>query len=170
VSNDKAMSADPIWSLVEAAEHTGVSRATVQRLAASGKITGAYKDLTGWKVPMSGLIAAGLTVSATPVSSKTDKDIEAARELFRARGEAERWRMRAEGLERELARADQHLSDMRRTIAIFELERAAPQASPVVAEEPQARQVVVQLKEPTFGEPQRRSFLMSFKRRSRARS
>jgi hypothetical protein len=119
------MSTEPIWSLVEAAEHTNTSRATLQRLAVAGKITGARKSGRGWKVPMSGLIAAGLTVEATPQASTSEqRRIEQAAELREARAEAERWRTRAEGLERELQRTDEHLTDLRRTLAMIETTRA----------------------------------------------
>ena len=119
------MSTEPIWSLVEAAEHTNTSRATLQRLATSGKIPGAHKDARGWKVPMSGLIAAGLTVEATPrASTQEQARIETTAELREARAEAERWRTRAEGLERELRRSDEHLTDLRRTLAMLEAPRA----------------------------------------------
>jgi hypothetical protein len=114
VGDHVAMSTEPIWSLVEAAEHTNTSRATLQRLATSGKIPGAHKDARGWKVPMSGLIAAGLTVEATPrASTQEQARIETTAELRDAIAEAERWRTRAEGLERELQRADESLRQLR---------------------------------------------------------
>jgi hypothetical protein len=96
---------DDLLTLVEAAARTGKSRATLQRLATAGQIPGARKDTRGWKVPLTGLLAAGL-ISSTVTAKDAD-------ELRDAIAEAERWRTRAEGLERELQRADESLKQLR---------------------------------------------------------
>ena len=143
------MSTEPIWSLVEAAEHTGTSRATLQRLAVAGKILGARKSGRGWKVPMSGLIAAGLTVEATPrASTNEQRRIEEAAQVREARAEAERWRARAEGLERELQRVDEHLTDLRRTLAVIEATRAPDMltTSTIDEKEPPSTVIVAETK------------------------
>lgn len=115
-----------MWTLNEAAERTRTSRSTLQRLASSGLIIGAYKQGRAWHVPMSGLIAAGLKVSEDTTATGRQREIEQQIEVQRARDEATRWRMKAEALERELTRADGHLADMRRALAVLEL-NAAPQ-------------------------------------------
>lgn len=114
VGDDGAVSTEPIWTLVEAAERTGMSRATLQRLVVAGKIPGAHKVGRGWKVPMSGLLASGLVVGEPSVSAP--REVEQHRALIEARAEADRHRMRAESLERELRRADEQIADLRRVL------------------------------------------------------
>jgi septal ring factor EnvC (AmiA/AmiB activator) len=101
------MADEPMWTLVQAAQHTRRSRATIQRLAADGSIVGAVKDGRAWRVPISGLIAAGLEVHDSPQpTSREQIEIEHQRQVADLRARADRERDRAEMLATQLARAD----------------------------------------------------------------
>jgi excisionase family DNA binding protein len=116
---------DRMWSLIEAAERTGTSRSTLQRLATTGKIAGATKQGRGWKLPTSGIIGAGLTMTDPQPASREHRDIERDIALADARREADQHRERADALQRELHRADQQINDYRRILNSRLLELAA---------------------------------------------
>lgn len=134
-----------MWTLVEAAERTGVSRATLQRMIAAGTIVGAEKLGRGWKIPTTGLIGAGLKVDDPKPSSKEHAELDRDRQIMNARMEAERHRMRAEALQRELSRADETIADLRKVLnsRLLMLE-AAPVDEPV-----RVGPVVAEIKKPT---------------------
>lgn len=57
----------PVLSLRDAVEACGVSRATLQRRLKAGAVAGAERsERGGWRIPVSGLIAAGLAPRRTP--------------------------------------------------------------------------------------------------------
>ena len=128
---------EPVWSLDEAASRSNVSRATIQRRIIAGEIIGAHKVGRGWRVPMSGLIAAGIEVSEQPkVSAEAERDALATL-VIAAEEEARRWQQRAESLERELAARVDHLADLKRVIARLELTTGS--APPAPAPRPKRR-------------------------------
>ena len=150
MSDTDLMVNDPELSLVQAAERTGLSRATMQRLAADGKIIGAVKRGRAWRIPQSGLIAAGLTILETPVpSSREQRDLEHRRAIADAQAEAERWRVRAENLESELKRADEALADLRAVLQSQILMLNAAPSAQLVSEPMIVGNQTVEMKQPS---------------------
>ena len=118
---------EPTLSLVEAVARTGRSRAHLQRLAVAGRIEGATKGKNGWRLPISGLIAAGETVHDTPVGRPDEQVVELRRQLDDARAEAQRHRERVEVAERIETDLRDRIVDLRREVddlrATVEFER-----------------------------------------------
>lgn len=114
----------------EAARACGVSRTTISRAAAAGRIDGAERDEAGaWTLPLSGLLAAGFNPGkpSPPEDAQThhrdDDEVVPAR-IHELELEVLRAEVRAQS-----ARADA----LERVVAIYErqLEAAPPQSAPV---------------------------------------
>ena len=134
---------EPTLSLVEAASRTGRSRAALQRMASGGQIPGARKVGRGWRLPISGLIAAGEVVSETPVNTPNMEIVELRRELDELRREVETGRARlstAERLESDLRGQIDDLraanDDLRETVAFHRRELLARNPVPPAIAEP----------------------------------
>lgn len=126
----------PTLGIAEAVRATGTSRSTLQRRLKAGEIPGAHHGPDGtWRIPIAGLIAAGLMDRATPADSPAPSspapvpvEPETVAELGRLRAEVDRLRA-----ERDLAHAlaaerERNLEDLRAALAV--LSRALP-AGPV---------------------------------------
>lgn len=127
----------------EAARACGVSRTTISRAAAAGRIPGAERDEAGaWTLPLSGLLAAGYNPGKpsppeAPVSRPGDGDAsvpaevyELTLELERARAEARVQAARAEALERLVVVYERQLEAPRETVPV------AAQTPPQSASDP----------------------------------
>ncbi|NCL74699.1 hypothetical protein [Rhodococcus sp. YH1] len=140
----------PRWSAAEAARRCAVSRSTIQRALAAGRIPGAEHTPEGWSIPLEGLLAAGFTpdrpsppdpgpgharadaeqVSAADQLAARVRELEAA--LVEQQRETERERLQraaAEAIARE--RAEQ-IGDLRRTVAALEAGRSDRVPAPTV--------------------------------------
>lgn len=112
----------PRWSAATAAKHCGVSRTTIQRAIAAGRIPGAERGPDGWLLPLSGLIAAGFAVDR-PSPPDGDRD--------HARVEVEQVRA-ADHLAARVRELEQQLAETR---AEAERDRAARYAAEQIAAE-----------------------------------
>lgn len=112
----------PRWSAATAAKHCGVSRTTIQRAIAAGRIPGAERGPDGWLLPLEGLLAAGFAVDS-PSPPDGDRD--------HARADAEQVRA-ADHLAARVRELEQELSQAR---ADAERDRAARYAAEQVAAE-----------------------------------
>lgn len=104
---------EKMFTAGEAAQGCGVSRTTISRAAAAGRIAGAKRDEAGaWVLPLSGLLAAGFNPGkpSPPEDEKhrgrddsgvVDRDRMHKLELDVLRAEVREQRTRADGLERE---------------------------------------------------------------------
>lgn len=119
----------PTLSLGEAVRYTGAARSTLQRRLHSGAIAGAERTAGGgWRIPISGLIAAGLAPRSTPPDPEPTpvpsppahpRETELSEELARVRAELATERAVREAVER-------HLADLR--AALEAMSRALPPA------------------------------------------
>lgn len=124
----------PVLTLGAAVKATGVSRSTMQRRLRAGDIPGAHRDTAGgWNIPISGLIAAGLAPKVTPpdteVTAANPADDIGAR-LAAAEQRAARAEAEVDALTRELRRADEHVADMRRALAMLDAGPVAQETKP----------------------------------------
>jgi len=83
-------SAAPMVTLAEAVKISSKSRGTIRRWIADGKIEGAIKTETGWKIPIPSLVSSGAWdgISAPDENTKveeTNRVSELEAELLRAR-------------------------------------------------------------------------------------
>ena len=81
----------PMVSLAEAVNESSKSRGTIRRWITEGKIEGAIKTDTGWKIPIASLVTSGAWDGQTKpadgkaIEEKTDKVSELELELVRVR-------------------------------------------------------------------------------------
>jgi hypothetical protein len=81
----------PVLTLAAAIEACGVSRATLQRRLKAGAIAGAERAPGGgWRIPVSGLIAAGLAPRQTPPEQRSSALADPGSELEQLRSELQR--------------------------------------------------------------------------------
>ena len=72
-------------TLGQAVKAIDVSRSTLQRRLQSDEIEGAHRDDDGvWRIPMRGLISAGLAPRVTPADSAPEVDLTAEVERLRS--------------------------------------------------------------------------------------
>ena len=81
----------PMVSLAEAVNESSKSRGTIRRWITEGKIEGAIKTDTGWRIPIASLVTSGAWDGQTKpadekaIEKKTDKVSELELELVRVR-------------------------------------------------------------------------------------
>ena len=81
----------PMVSLAEAVNESSKSRGTIRRWIAEGKIEGAFKTDSGWRIPIASLVTSGAWDGQTKpedgksIEEKTDKVSELEIELVRVR-------------------------------------------------------------------------------------
>ena len=81
----------PMVSLAEAVNESSKSRGTIRRWITEGKIEGAIKTDTGWRIPIASLVTSGAWDGQTKpadekaIEEKTDKVSELELELVRVR-------------------------------------------------------------------------------------
>ena len=81
----------PVVSLAEAVNESSKSRGTIRRWIAEGKIEGAIKTDSGWRIPIASLVTSGAWDGQTKpedgksIEEKTDKVSELEIELVRVR-------------------------------------------------------------------------------------
>ena len=81
----------PMVSLAEAGNESSKSRGTIRRWITEGKIEGAIKTDTGWRIPIASLVTSGAWDGQTKpadekaIEEKTDKVSELELELVRVR-------------------------------------------------------------------------------------
>jgi len=81
----------PMVSLAEAVSESSKSRGTIRRWITEGKIEGAIKTDTGWRIPIASLVTSGAWDGQTKpadgkaIEEKTDKVSELELELVRVR-------------------------------------------------------------------------------------
>ncbi|GAA4826484.1 hypothetical protein [Tomitella cavernea] len=73
------MSNRPRWTLSEAAQRTGTSRATLLRRIESGQLTGARKEGKSWSIGLDDLLAAGFLPDRP--SPPTDAHVDASTDM-----------------------------------------------------------------------------------------
>lgn len=137
----------PSLTLTEAVEQTGQSRSTLLRRIKAGTIVGAHHGPDGgWRLPVAGLIGAGLMLARTapdtpvttpvmtpvtglvtaPVTPVTTPVTDTA-EVIQLRGEVARLRAERDQAHAVAAERERNLEDLRKALAV--LERALPPAS-----------------------------------------
>ncbi|USC18461.1 hypothetical protein [Rhodococcus sp. 11-3] len=139
----------PRWSASEAAKRCGVSRSTIQRAIAAGKITNVEQTPEGWSIPLSALLAAGFTPDRpsppdpAPDHARVDTEHvraadqlaaelrEARTALAEARAEAEREQVRRAAAEALAAERDRIIDAQAQALRMLESGRSpAPAWSP----------------------------------------
>ncbi len=129
----------PALSLAEAARTTGASVSTIRRRLNTGGIEGAHRTEDGsWRIPIAGLIAAGLAPKTTPATASTGATSSTPKpEALPPADTAEVDRLRAEleaahrrELENARAEVDRLRADNGRLLETIErLSRALPPAT-----------------------------------------
>jgi len=140
----------PRLTLRQAAAACSVSLSTIRRRREAGAFPHAVRDpVQGWLIPVPDLLAAGLRVNAPAPPEDPPNGQPPAAAVSELRAELEAQRARAERAETEarmlremLARSDEHLADMRRSLL-------ALTAAPSRAELPQAEALSDAHEQPT---------------------
>lgn len=138
-----------LFTAGEAARACGVSRTTISRAAAAGRIPGAERDETGaWTLPLSGLLAAGYNPgkpsppeAAPPRRGDDEAPVpaevyELTLELERARAEARVQAARAEALERVVAIYERQLEAPQETVPLTPQAPSPTEVGPMTAPPP----------------------------------
>ena len=140
------------FSAADAARECGVSRPTITRAAAAGRIAGAVRDDAGaWALPLDGLLAAGFHPGrpSPPEDQQrakgdaVDRDRVHELELAVLRAEVREQRIRADGLERE------------RDLYRLMLEQGKPPHAPLVASQSDEQPQSDPIPTPVYAEPPR---------------
>ena len=127
----------PALSLAEAARTTGVSVSTIRRRLNASEIEGAHRTEDGsWRIPIAGLIAAGLAPRITPADTPPASVVDLESKTPTASDTAEVDRLRADleaahrrELTNALAEVDRLRADNGRLLETIErLSRALPPA------------------------------------------
>jgi hypothetical protein len=129
---------EPMLTLSAAVKASGVSLSTLRRHLTAGRIAGASRTESGWCIPISGLIAAGYVVRATPADgTPASKPVASpaptsnptgvvALDVDVLRDENTRLRTEVVRLEAEAEAQRENLADLRK--ALDALARALPPA------------------------------------------
>lgn len=153
----------PIWTAAEAARRCGVSRTTLTRRLLAGEIDGAHKDADGaWRVPLAGLLAAGMPPTDPRAEDHAGDDAEApgesiagdaeariaaaehAAEIAQLRAEITTERVRREAAEAIAAIQAERVAELRQALRMLEPPPQPEPEAPEPAAEPQ----------PPAGEPE----------------
>lgn len=108
------MTTEQWFSLSEAAKRVGKSKSQMQRYAIAGKIVGAERLGNVWRLPYSGLVMAGLSVSDEPGEAPKTAADRLRADLDKAQADADRLRAEIASLHRVIAAKDEHLEDLRK--------------------------------------------------------
>ena len=108
------MTTEQWFSLSEAAKRVGKSKSQMQRYAIAGRIVGAERLGNVWRLPYSGLVMAGLTVSDEPGEAPKAEADRLRAEIEKAQADADRLRSEIASLHRVIAAKDEHLEDLRK--------------------------------------------------------
>ena len=129
----------PMVSLAEAVNESSKSRGTIRRWIAEGKIEGAIKTDSGWRIPISSLVTSGAwdgqskPEDGRSIEEKTDKVSELEIELVRVRLE-----LNSEKKLREAA--ERNADDLRFAMRMLTSgENSRPQQSPQSTALPQSK-------------------------------
>lgn len=133
----------PVWSASEAARRCGIGRATMTRKLQADEIAGATRDEDGhWRIPLSGLLAAGLRPDRpAPAEDRSPQDhsedtsdvdhVAAAVELAELRGQLAVERARREAAEQLANERAARIDDLRHALRAIE-----PPTAPAQEEKP----------------------------------
>lgn len=134
----------PVFTAADAARRCGVARSTLMRRLHAGEIPGAAKDDDGaWRVPLAGLLAAGLVPDAHRPPADADDDpapvldaaariaaAEHAAAIARLEGELLAERARREAAETLAAERAARVADLQNALRMIEPPRATPETAP----------------------------------------
>ena len=134
----------PVFTAADAARRCGVARSTLTRRLQAGEIPGAAKDDDGaWRVPLAGLLAAGLVPDAYRPPADADDDpapvldaaarvaaAEHAAALARLEGELLAERARREAAETLAAERAARVADLQNALRMIEPPRTPPETAP----------------------------------------
>ncbi len=129
----------PMVSLAEAVNESSKSRGTIRRWIAEGKIAGAIKTDSGWRIPIASLVTSGAwdgqskPTEGKSIEEKTDKVSELEIELVRVRLE-----LNSEKKLREAA--ERNADDLRFAMRMLTSgENSRPQQNPQSTRLPQSK-------------------------------
>ncbi len=129
----------PMVSLAEAVNESSKSRGTIRRWIAEGKIEGAIKTDSGWRIPIASLVTSGAwdgqskPEDGKSIEEKTDKVSELEIELVRVRLE-----LNSEKKLREAA--ERNADDLRFAMRMLTSgENSRPQQNPQSSGSPQSK-------------------------------
>lgn len=134
----------PVFTAADAARRCGVARSTLMRRLHAGEIPGAAKDDDGaWRVPLAGLLAAGLVPDAHRPPADADDDpapvldaaariaaAEHAAAIARLEGELLAERARREAAETLAAERAARVADLQNALRMIEPPRTPPEPAP----------------------------------------
>lgn len=134
----------PVFTAADAARRCGVARSTLTRRLHAGEIPGAAKDDDGaWRVPLAGLLAAGLVPDAHRPPADADDDpapvldaaariaaAEHAAAIARLEGELLAERARREAAETLAAERAARVADLQNALRMIEPPRTPPEPAP----------------------------------------
>lgn len=134
----------PVFTAADAARRCGVARSTLTRRLHAGEIPGAAKDDDGaWRVPLAGLLAAGLVPDAHRPPADADDDpapvldaaariaaAEHAAAIARLEGELLAERARREAAETLAAERAARVADLQNALRMIEPPRTPPELAP----------------------------------------
>lgn len=125
----------PIWTLTEAAERCQVSRSTIRRYREQARFPNAFKDpRSGWMVPLTDLLAAGLNPAAppahdepnAPLTEHAHASIEHAQEVAQLRATLEIERAHRQAVEQIASERLTALDDLRTALRMIEAAKPSP--------------------------------------------
>ena len=133
-----------MFTAADAARRCGVARSTLTRRLHAGEIPGAAKDDDGaWRVPLAGLLAAGLVPDAHRPPADADDDpapvldaaariaaAEHAAAIARLEGELLAERARREAAETLAAERAARVADLQNALRMIEPPRTPPETAP----------------------------------------
>lgn len=133
----------PVFTAADAARRCGVARSTLMRRLHAGEIPGAAKDEHGaWRVPLAGLLAAGLVPDAHRPPADADDDpapmldaaariaaAEHAAAIARLEGELLAERARREAAETLAAERAARVADLQNALRMIEPPRTPPETA-----------------------------------------
>ena len=135
----------PVFTAADAARRCGVARSTLTRRLQAGEVPGAAKDDDGaWRVPLAGLLAAGMVPDAYRPPADGDDDpappvpdaaariaaAEHAAAIARLEGELLAERARREAAETLAAERAARVADLQNALRMIEPPRTPPELAP----------------------------------------
>jgi excisionase family DNA binding protein len=137
--------ARPRWSATEAAKRAGVSRSTIQRMIADGRLEAGKDDEGNWVIALENLLAAGLKVDrpTTPEDAQTPAQgaPDPAQKVAELETELAQWKNRAQVAEAVAAERAERVADLRQALRMLEPTRENTPTEPAVPVAPVVQQV-----------------------------
>lgn len=151
------MSGRPEWSITEAAERCGVSRSTIRRYLDGERFPNADKSSGAWRIPLTDLLAAGLSPSGMSEPDYPTEERPPRSEETELRHRVEILEERLRSKERRESDLEQQIKDLRQSNSdLRQLLIEAPKPSQAAPDEPPRPSPEIS-QEDAQSTPQRRS-------------